>query len=68
MTSPILRRIRIILKLGNISVSTLSESLNHTAIWIGSESGDILKVLPTDNGFVVNSMNAFFPHFFEGTD
>ena len=52
-----------ILKLGNISVSTLSESSNHTAIWIGSESGDILKVLPTSNGFVVNTMNAFFPTF-----
>ena len=52
-----------ILKLGNISVSTLSESSNHTAIWIGSESGDILKVLPTSNGFVVSTMNAFFPTF-----
>jgi signal transduction histidine kinase/DNA-binding response OmpR family regulator/ligand-binding sensor domain-containing protein len=52
-----------ILELGNISVSTLSESSNHTAIWIGSESGDILKVLPTGNGFVVTSMNAFFPTF-----
>jgi signal transduction histidine kinase/DNA-binding response OmpR family regulator/ligand-binding sensor domain-containing protein len=52
-----------IIALGNVTVSTLSENLNHTAIWIGSESGDILKVLPTNGGFVVNSMNAFFPTF-----
>ncbi|WP_276371438.1 hybrid sensor histidine kinase/response regulator transcription factor [Chryseolinea sp. H1M3-3] len=53
----------VILSLGNISVSTLSENSNHTAIWIGSESGDILKVIPEGKGFNVVSMNAFFPTF-----
>jgi hypothetical protein len=52
-----------VLNLGNISVSTLSENSNHTAIWVGSESGDILKIISTGNSFSVTSMNAFFPTF-----
>jgi len=51
------------IKLANISVSTLSENLNHTAIWLGSESGDIFKITPTDTGFSATSMNSFFPAF-----
>ena len=49
--------------LGNISVSSLSENLEHDAIWLGSESGDILKITPSQNGFSAVSMNTFFPAF-----
>lgn len=51
------------IKLGSISVSSLSENLNHTAIWVGSESGDIFKITPTETGFSAISMNSFFPAF-----
>lgn len=49
--------------LGNVSVSSLSENLNHTAIWLGTESGDIFKITPEDIGFSAISMNSFFPAF-----
>ncbi len=52
-----------IIKLGKVSVSTLSENLHHTAIWLGSESGDIIKITPTNTGFSATSMNSFFPGF-----
>jgi len=51
------------IELGNASVSTLSENLSHTAIWVGTESGDIFKIEPADDGFKTTSMNAFFPTF-----
>ncbi len=49
--------------LTNISVSSLSENLNHSAIWLGSESGDIFKITPHASGFSAKSMNSFFPAF-----
>ena len=51
------------INLGNVSVSSLSENLNHTAIWLGSEAGDIFKITPQSNGFIWQSMNSFFPAF-----
>ena len=51
------------IKLGNVSVSSLSENLNHTAIWLGTESGDIFKITPEGAGFSAMSMNSFFPAF-----
>jgi signal transduction histidine kinase/ligand-binding sensor domain-containing protein/AraC-like DNA-binding protein/FixJ family two-component response regulator len=51
------------IELGDISVSSLSENLEHTSIWLGSESGDILKISPAQGGFTVASMNSFFPAF-----
>lgn len=48
---------------GNISVSSLSENLNYTAIWVGTESGDIFKITPEAKGFSAQSMNSFFPAF-----
>ena len=49
--------------LGPVSVSSLSENLNHTAIWLGSESGDIYKITPGYKGFIATSMNSYFPTF-----
>lgn len=49
--------------LGNLSVSSLSENLNHSAIWVGSEAGDILKITANEAGFSASSMNAYFPGF-----
>lgn len=49
--------------LGNVSVSSLSPSIDHAAIWVGSELGDIFKIKPKGNGFSVASMNSYFPTF-----
>ncbi len=51
------------INIGNVSVSSLSENLNHTAVWLGSESGDIFKIAPESNGLKATSMNSFFPSF-----
>ena len=52
-----------VIALGNLAVSTLSENLHQSAIWLGSESGDILKITPTRTGWETTSMNSFFPGF-----
>lgn len=49
--------------LGSVSISSLSESLDKSAIWIGTESGDIFKVEENNNSFVLHEMNSYFPHF-----
>lgn len=49
--------------LGNLSISSLSENLDHSAIWVGCESGDILKITSDGEEFEASSMNAFFPTF-----
>jgi signal transduction histidine kinase/DNA-binding response OmpR family regulator/ligand-binding sensor domain-containing protein len=51
------------IKLDDVLVSSLSENLEHTAIWVGSESGEIFKISHGPNGFVAKSMNSFFPAF-----
>lgn len=51
------------IKLEHVSISSLSENLEHTSIWVGSESGEILKISQGRNGFVAESMNSFFPAF-----
>jgi signal transduction histidine kinase/DNA-binding response OmpR family regulator/ligand-binding sensor domain-containing protein len=48
-------------KLGKTSVSSLSGNQDHSALWLGSESGDIIKLTKSDAGFVVKLMNAYFP-------
>jgi len=52
-----------VIPLGNLSVSSLSENLDHSAVWLGSESGDILKITAHDGEFAPTSMNAYFPAF-----
>jgi signal transduction histidine kinase/ligand-binding sensor domain-containing protein/AraC-like DNA-binding protein len=51
------------IKLGSVSVSSISENLDHTAIWIASESGDIFKIVPEGEGYLLLPMNSFFPAF-----
>lgn len=49
------------IELGNISVSSLTENLDHTALWLGSESGDIVKLTKSNDGFAATLMNEYFP-------
>jgi signal transduction histidine kinase/ligand-binding sensor domain-containing protein/CheY-like chemotaxis protein/AraC-like DNA-binding protein len=51
------------IQLGNIIVSSMGENLLHSAIWVGTESGDIFKLSNSDHGFIVESMNSYFPTF-----
>ncbi|MBA4056302.1 MAG: hypothetical protein C0490_16425, partial [Marivirga sp.] len=51
------------IKIGNVLASTLTENLDHSAAWLGTESGDIFKITPGDNGFITTPMNVFFPSF-----
>lgn len=49
--------------LGTATISSLSETLDHTALWLGTETGDIFKITKEDEGFGMRSMNSYFPAF-----
>ncbi len=49
--------------LGKVIVSTISESLTNTFIWIGTESGMIFKITPEGIKFKVQPMDSYFPIF-----
>jgi signal transduction histidine kinase/DNA-binding response OmpR family regulator/ligand-binding sensor domain-containing protein len=51
----------VVLNPGNIIISTLSENLDQSNAWLGSESGDMFKIVPSDSGFSLINMNSFFP-------
>lgn len=51
------------LNLGDATVSSLSANVDHTAIWVGTEQGDIFKVIRKAGRFSVNPMNSYFPVF-----
>lgn len=51
------------IRLKNMIISSLSENLAQTAIWVGTESGDIFKLKDTGSGFSAELMNSFFPAF-----
>lgn len=51
----------VILKTGNVIISSLSENLKRTEAWAGSESGDIFKIIPQGETFTLVSMNSYFP-------
>ncbi|HYG18127.1 MAG TPA: two-component regulator propeller domain-containing protein, partial [Ohtaekwangia sp.] len=51
------------INMGTGTVSSLSESLDRSALWLGTEEGDIFKVKASDDGFSVRSMNSYFPAF-----
>lgn len=53
------------IQLGHLTVSSISENLDHSAIWIGTEAGGIFKLDVENNMFVVAPMNAYFPIFSE---
>lgn len=42
-------------------VSSLSENGNHTALWIGTEQGEIFKLTKSNEHFTVQDMVAYFP-------
>ena len=46
-----------------VTISSLSENLNHSAIWIGTDTGDIYKLTNTSKGFQAIPMNSYFPVF-----
>lgn len=49
--------------IGHTIISTLTETLDHSAAWLGTESGDIFKITRGAGGLAATSMNAFFPAF-----
>ena len=51
----------VVLKLGDKIVSSLSENLSGTYAWLGSESGDIMKIVPEGDSFSLLPMNSYFP-------
>ncbi|HYG37264.1 MAG TPA: two-component regulator propeller domain-containing protein [Cytophagales bacterium] len=50
-----------ILNFSDVSVSSLSESKDHNAVWIGTELGDIFKLTKEGDVFNSQKMSAFFP-------
>ena len=53
------------IELGDVSISSLSENLSQTALWAGTESGDIYKIVQVNGGFTALPMNSYFPKFSE---
>eukprot|EP01137_Pigoraptor_chileana_P027553 Opistho-2@10322 len=53
------------IQLGPVTVSSISSPLDHSFIWIGTESGSIFKVAASGNRFIATSMNSYFPIFSE---
>ena len=51
------------IQLGKVVVSSLNETLDHAAVWVGTESGAIFKIIPAHQEFSVKSMNSYFPTF-----
>ena len=51
------------LKLGPVAISSLSESLDISSAWVGTENGDIYKIREQGSTFTVQLMNAYFPVF-----
>ena len=50
-----------VIALGKVNVSSLTENVDHTAVWIGTEEGDIFKVSLSSGGLELKSMNLYFP-------
>jgi signal transduction histidine kinase/ligand-binding sensor domain-containing protein/DNA-binding response OmpR family regulator len=51
------------ISLGPVIVSSISENLDHSSMWIGTESGSIFKVNVESDQFIATPMNAYFPIF-----
>lgn len=49
--------------LGKSIISSLTESQDHASVWVGTESGMIFKIIPDNGGFVMKSMDSYFPTF-----
>jgi signal transduction histidine kinase/ligand-binding sensor domain-containing protein/CheY-like chemotaxis protein len=49
--------------LGNVNVSSLSANLSNTAMWVGTEAGDIFKVSQGEGKWISQNLNSYFPQF-----
>ncbi|MBT1687982.1 hybrid sensor histidine kinase/response regulator transcription factor [Dawidia soli] len=53
-----------VLQLSAFPVSSISENKDHTAVWVGTEAGDIYRVTASAPGeFTAENMAAYFPQF-----
>ncbi|HMG90189.1 MAG TPA: two-component regulator propeller domain-containing protein, partial [Chryseolinea sp.] len=53
------------LQLGPVIVSSISENLDQSSIWIGTEAGNVFKIETEASQYKVTSMDAYFPVFSE---
>jgi len=51
------------IQLGKVTVTSLNENLNQSAVWIGTESGMIFKSTLINHKFETKSMDAYLPTF-----
>src|SRR5258708_1273799 len=51
------------IRLGKVIVTSLTQNLDHSSIWVGTESGMIYKIKPDNLEFTVKSMDSYFPTF-----
>ncbi len=52
-----------LVSLGKEIVSSLSENIGNTFLWVGTESGAIFRATASEGKFLVKSMNSYFPNF-----
>lgn len=48
---------------GKSIVTSVNESLDHSSLWIGTESGSIFKIVEDGKEFELIEMNSYFPTF-----
>ncbi|MGC4021761.1 MAG: two-component regulator propeller domain-containing protein [Cyclobacteriaceae bacterium] len=51
------------LKLAKTIVTSVNESRDRSSIWLGTESGSILKIIDNGKGLELVEMNSYFPTF-----
>jgi len=51
------------IQLGKVTVTSLNESLDHSSVWVGAESGMIFKAMLIHDQFEAKSMDSYFPIF-----
>lgn len=49
--------------LGDINISSLSANLTNTAMWVGTEAGDVFKITRTGGNLISQNLNSYFPQF-----
>ncbi|MBI3217995.1 MAG: hypothetical protein HYZ44_00635 [Bacteroidetes bacterium] len=51
------------LNVGKVTISSLTENRNHTALWAGTEAGDVFKITRAGGNFHLQNLNTYFPQF-----
>lgn len=51
------------LQLGPVIISTISETMDRSSVWVGTESGSIFRIDVQNDRFKATSMNDYFPVF-----